>query len=140
MRSYYNATNLVAKNINTGATIYTQGQMTLYLNRTNNNYLIQLFNINDDNVRVPYDLTGPYKYKLVFPLNDGSSKLSISPNYDSTKQNLGIGTLVFYISGEQAKQIMNTPSTERYFAIMTELSGSAAQETTLYEGKVDWLS
>ena len=35
---------------------------------------------------------------------------------------------------------MNTPSTERYFAIMTELSGSAAQETTLYEGKVDWLS
>ena len=140
VRSYYNATNLVAKNINTGATIYTQGQMTLYLNRTNNNYLIQLFNINDDNVRVPYDLTGPYKYKLVFPLNDGSSKLSISPNYDSTKQNLGIGTLVFYISGEQAKQIMNTPSTERYFAIMTELSGSAAQETTLYEGKVDWLS
>ena len=140
VRSYYNATNLVAKNINTGATIYTQGQMTLYLNRTNNNYLIQLFNINDDNVRVPYDLTGPYKYKLVFPLNDGSSKLSISPNYDSTKQNLGIGTLVFYISGEQAKQIMNTPSTDRYFAIMTELSGSAAQETTLYEGKVDWLS
>ena len=140
IRSYYNATNLVAKNLGTGGNIYTQGQMTLRLNRTNNNYLVQLFRINDDNVRIPYDLTGPYKYKMVFPVGDGTGRLSISPNFDNKKQNLGIGTLVFYISGEQAMQIMQVPEAQRFFAIMTDVSGNAAQETTLYEGKVGWLS
>lgn len=139
VRSYYNSTNLVAKNIGTGANIYTQGQMTLRLYRTSSNYLVQLFNINDDNARIPYDLTGPYKYKIVFPLLDGTQKLSISPNPDSTKQNLGIGTLVFYITGEQAEQIMSVPATSRYFAIMTDTGDSAGQETTLYQGNVAWL-
>lgn len=140
IRSYYNATNLVAKNLGTGSNIYNQGQMTLYLNRTNNNYMIQLFNISADNVRIPYDLTGPYKYKMVFPIGDGSNTLSIKPNSDSTHQNLGIGTLVFYITGEQANQIMNVPDSVRYFSIMTDVSGTSAQETVLYEGKVNWLT
>ena len=140
IRSYYNATNLVAKNLGTGSNIYNQGQMTLYLNRTNNNYMIQLFNISADNVRIPYDLTGPYKYKMVFPIGDGSNTLSIKPNSDSTHQNLGIGTLVFYITGEQANQIMNVPDSVRYFSIMTDVSGTSAQETVLYEGKVSWLT
>lgn len=140
IRSYYNATNLVAKNLGTGSNIYTQGQMTLYLNRTNNNYLVQLFNITNDNIRVPYDLTGPYKYKIVFPIGDGSNKLSIMPNSDSTHQNLGIGTLVFYITGEQAAQIMAVPAASRYFAITTDVSGTSAQETVLYQGNVAWLS
>lgn len=140
IRSYYNATNLVAKNLGTGGNIYTQGQMTLRLNRTNNNYLVQLFRLNDDNVRIPYDLTGPYKYKIIFPIGDGTGRLVIAPNYDNKKQNLGIGTLVFYITGEQAQQIMQVPDASRFFAIMTDINGSAAQETTLYEGKVDWLS
>lgn len=139
IRSYYNSTNLVAKNIGTGANIYTQGQMTLRLYRTSSNYLVQLFNINDDNARIPYDLTGPYKYKIVFPLLDGTQKLAISPNPDSTKQNLGIGTLVFYITGEQAEQIMSVPAANRYFAIMTDTGDSAGQETTLYQGNVAWL-
>ena len=114
--------------------------MTLRLNRTNNNYLVQLFRLNDDNVRIPYDLTGPYKYKIIFPIGDGTGRLVIAPNYDNKKQNLGIGTLVFYITGEQAQQIMQVPDASRFFAIMTDINGSAAQETTLYEGKVDWLS
>ena len=139
IRSYYNATNLVAKNIGSGANIYTQGQMTLRLYRTSSNYLVQLFNINEDNARIPYDLTGPYKYKIVFPLLDGTQKLSISPNSDSTKQNLGIGTLVFYITGDQAAQIMSVPATSRYFAIMTDAKDTSGQETTLYQGNVNWL-
>ena len=138
IRSYYNASQLVAKNVGTGGTVYPQGQMTLKLYRTNNNYLVQLFNMNDSNVRIPYDMTGPYKYRIVFPLNDGS-KLSISTNSDSNKQNLGIGTLVFYITGDQAVQIMNVPDADRYFAIMTDTGSSAAQDTTLYQGKVEWL-
>jgi hypothetical protein len=139
IRSYYNATNLVAKNIGTGSNIYTQGQMTLSLYRTNNNYLIQLFNINTDNIRIPYDLTGPYTYKMVFPTSDGG-KLEIKPNSDSTHQNLGIGTLVFYITGDQAKQIMSVSSANRYFSVTTDTTNNSSQETVLYEGKVAWIS
>jgi hypothetical protein len=79
IRSYYNATNLVAKNVGSGATVYNQGQMTLRLNKTGNIYGLQLFNINSDNVRVPYDLTGVYKYKLVLSSTDGGT-ISIKPN------------------------------------------------------------
>lgn len=140
IRSYYNATDLVAKNLGSGGNIYSQGQMTLRLNKTNNNYLIQLFKLNDDNVRIPFDLTGPYKYKMVFPVGDGSTTISLSPNPDSKAQNLGIGTLVFYITGEQAQQIMKVPAANRYFSVMTDNGSNSAQDTTLYEGKVDWLS
>lgn len=139
VRSYYNATNLVAKNIGTGGSTYPQGQMTLRLFKTSNNYMLQLFNLDDNNIRIPYDLTGPYKYKIVFPLPDGN-KLSISPNSESGKQNLGTGTLVFYITGEQATNIMRVPDGSRYFCITTDNGGNNAQDTTLYEGLVDWIS
>ena len=112
--------------------------MTLRLKHTNAIYRINLYNINEDNVRVPYDLTGPYKYKIVFPSINGS-KISIRPNVDNTNINMGIGTLAFYITGEQAKQIMNVEPENRYFAIMTDLKNQSAQETTLYEGKVEWI-
>lgn len=139
IRSYYNATQLTAKNMGTGATVYSQGQMTLALNKTGNTYGIQLFNINEDNVRVPYDLTGTYKYKMVLSTPDGT--VSISPNQESEHQSMGIGQLFFYIPGETAQSVMSVPAEQRYFAIKTDLSGKAsAQETVLYEGKVDWLS
>lgn len=78
VRTYYNATNLVARGVGSGNTTYPQGQMTLQLNKTGNVYGIQLFNLNTDNVRVPYDMTGAYKYKLVLSTPDG--KISIYPN------------------------------------------------------------
>ena len=81
IRTYYNATNLVARGVGSGNTTYPQGQMTLRLNKTGNIYGIQLFNLNDDNVRVPYDMTGAYKYKLVLSVPDG--KTAIYPNQDS---------------------------------------------------------
>lgn len=141
IRSYYNATQLAAKNIGTGGTVYQQGQMTLGLNKSSNNYLIQLFNYNENNIRVPYDLTGPYRYKMVFAAGaEGNTTISVSPNGDSREQNLGTGTLVFYITGEQAAQIMECPEEKRYFAVMTDTSGTAGQSSTLYEGKVAWLS
>ena len=140
IRSYYNATNLVAKNVGTGATVYNQGQMTLRLNRTGNIYGLQLFNINSDNVRVPYDLTGVYKYKLVLSSTDGGT-ISIKPNQDTDRNKMSIGQMFFFISADNAKAVMDVPADKRYFAITTDLSGSAtSQETVLYEGKVDWLS
>lgn len=66
-------TQVVAKDMGTGNVSYPQGQMTLRLNKTANDYAIQLFNISSDNVRIPYDLTGPYKYRLVMSSGDGSS-------------------------------------------------------------------
>ena len=77
IKSYYNMTQVVAKDMGTGNVSYPQGQLTLRLGKTNNNYLIQLFNINEDNVRVPFDLTGPYSYKLVMPTNDSGRTITI---------------------------------------------------------------
>ena len=47
---------------------------------------------------------------------------------------------MFYITAENARSVMDVPESSRYFAIMTDNAGVAAQETTLYEGKVAWLS
>jgi hypothetical protein len=47
---------------------------------------------------------------------------------------------MFRISGEQAAQVMGVPDDKRYFAVMTDAYGTTAQETTLYEGHVAWLS
>ena len=47
---------------------------------------------------------------------------------------------MFYITAENARSVMDVPESNRYFAIMTDNTGVAAQETTLYEGKVAWLS
>ena len=137
MRTYYNMTSVTAKDMGTGNTSYPQGQLTLKLNRTSNNYAIQLFNLNSDNVRIPYDLTGPYKYKLVMPTT--SNMITVKQSSDIDRQQLGLGILLFYITSEQAAQVMEVASIDRYFAIMTD--GSAGgQETTLYEGRVAWLS
>lgn len=139
VRTYYNATNLVARGVGSGNTTYPQGQMTLQLNKTGNVYGIQLFNLNTDNIRVPYDMTGAYKYKLVLSTPDG--KVSIYPNQDSQYKNLGLGEIYFYISGDIANSVMNVPEDKRYFAVTTDLGNTgASQETVLYEGKVDWLS
>lgn len=134
IRSYYDATNLVVKDMETNS-IYTQGQMTLYLKRSSTNYMFRLFTINRDNVRVPYDLTGPYRYKLVFPTIHGG-KIELMPNKDSTDVNLNIGELVFYITEEQVKRIMGVSASERYFAITTDTDTNDSQISTLYEGKV----
>ena len=136
IRCYYDATNIVVKDMGTN-NLYTQGQMVLYLKHTSSNYLFRLFTLNDDNVRIPFDLTGPYRYKLVFPTNKGE-KITIRPNTDSTDLNLGIGQLVFFISEEYVKQIMAVPATERYFAIMTDVEKSEQMQSTLYEGKVSY--
>ena len=138
IRSYYDATNLVVKDMGTNA-IYTQGQMTLYLKRSSTNYMFRLFTLNQDNVRVPYDLTGPYRYVLSFPSVDGS-KIKIIPNKDSEDVKLGIGQLVFYITEQQVRRIMAVPADERYFAITTDTDVNDSQISTLYEGKVAYYS
>ena len=109
--------------------------MTLYLKHSSTNYMFRLFTINQDNVRVPYDLTGPFRYKLVFPTIHGG-KIEIMPNKDSKDVNLHIGEIVFYITEEQVKRIMGVPANERYFAITTDTDKNNQQISTLYEGKV----
>ena len=93
--------------------------MTLYLKRSSSNYMFRLFTLNSDNVRVPYDLTGPFRYLLSFPALDGS-KIKIIPNKDSEDVKLGVGQLVFYITEQQVRRIMAVPDSERYFAITTD--------------------
>jgi len=117
--------------------IYTQGQMTLYLKHTSTNYMLRLFTLNEDNVRVPFDLTGPYRYKLIFP-SVNNKKIEIRPNTNSINLNLGIGQLVFYITEDQVRQIMNVDRTRRYFAIVTDTQNADQQQSTLYEGKVEY--
>ncbi|MBQ5474768.1 MAG: hypothetical protein IIT65_08685 [Lachnospiraceae bacterium] len=73
--------------------------MTLYLKHTSHNYMFRLFSLKEDNIRIPYDLTGPYRYKLVFPTLSGQ-KIQIFPNTDNKDLNLGIGQLIFYITEE----------------------------------------
>ena len=138
IRSYYDATNITIKDMN-DSNLYTQGQMTLKLKHSSTNYVFRLFNLNDDNIRVPYDLTGPFRYYLVFPSNNGN-KIKIKPNGDSNALNLGIGQIVFYISEENVKKIMNVSSTDRYFAIVTDSDNNDSNQSTLYEGKVEYYS
>ena len=136
IRSYYDATDIVISNTGNG-TVYTQGQMNLRLKRSSTNYMFRLYYINEDNIRIPYDLTGIYKYKLIFPSSSGD-KISINPNIEDENSNLSIGQIVFYINEEQVKRIMQVPVTDRYFAIVTDNNG--VQESTLYEGSVSYYS
>lgn len=138
IRSYYDATNLVVKDMGNN-NLYTQGKMTLYLKHTSHNYMMRMFTLNQDNIRIPYDLTGPYRYKLVFPTLSGQ-KIQIYPNTDSKDLNFGIGQLVFHITEEQVRQIMKVPANQRYFAIMTDTDNKEMVESTLYEGKVMYYS
>ena len=99
IREFYNVTELVVSNGTNN--IYRQGQMSLRLNRTGSNYMIKLFQLNSDNTRTPYDLSGPYTYKMVFPgLNHNI--ISVIPSFDNTNTNLINGSLSFYISGDKA--------------------------------------
>lgn len=132
IREFYDVTELVA---NDGSqNIYAQGRMTLYLNRTGSNYLIKLYKLNNDNSRVPYDLSGPYKYKLIFPSAAGNT-ISIYPNLDNDKTNFNNGSMSFYINKENSYAIMNVPASERYFSLVIDNSD---RTTALYEGKVEW--
>ena len=136
IRSYYDTTNILAKTENNGIS-YPQGKMVLYLKHENNNYMIRLYKLNESNIRVPYDLTGNVQYKLVFPSISGS-KIQVFPNKDSENYNLGIGSLIFYITSDIAKSIMSVPASERYFALTTHIENNQKEETTLYEGVVQW--
>ena len=133
IREFYDVTELVA---NDGSeNIYSQGKLTLKLNHSGSNYLIKLYTLNQDNTRVPYDLTGPWKYKLVFPSITGGT-IDIFANIDNDKTNYGNGSLSFYISKDNAGSIMNVPASERYFSLM--IDNNDTQNSVIYEGKVDW--
>ena len=133
IREFYDVTELVA---NDGSeNIYSQGKLTLKLNHSGSNYLIKLYTLNQDNTRVPYDLTGPWKYKLVFPSATGGT-IDIFANMDNDKTNYGNGSLSFYISKDNVGSIMNVPASERYFSLM--IDNDDTQNSVIYEGKVDW--
>lgn len=134
IREFYDVTELVA---NDGSNnIYAQGKLTLKLNHSGSNYLIKLYTINKDNTRVPYDLTGPWKYKLVFPSVSGGT-IDIFANMDNDKTNYGNGSLSFYISKDSAGAIMSVPVSERYFSLMID-NDDNAHNSVIYEGRVEW--
>lgn len=133
IKEFYDVTELVASTGNDG--IYEQGKLTLYLNHSGSNYLIKLYSINSDNVRVPYDLSGPWKYKLVFPTISGDT-IDILANLDNDKTNYGNGSLSFYISKDKASAIMSVPASERYFSLM--IDNKETESSVIYEGNVEW--
>lgn len=133
IREFYDVTELVA---NDGSeNIYAQGKLTLKLNHSGSNYLIKLYQLNPDNTRVPYDLSGPWKYKLVFPSVTGGT-IDIFANMDNDKTNYGNGSLSFYISKDNAGAIMSVPMSERYFSLM--IDNDETRNSVIYEGRVDW--
>lgn len=135
IREYYDITNITVKDALSG-TLYAQGKMSLKLKRAGSNYMIKMFIRNEDNTMTPYDLTGPYNYKMIFP-SVTSSKIEVFPNNDSASgTNLILGQLTFYISADKAAAIMSVPASERYFAITTHYPGLSQKETSLYEGSV----
>lgn len=139
VRSYYDISNIMIKDVENGGGMYADGKMTLYLKHMGSQYMLRLYTVNEDNIRVPLNLAGTVDFKLVFPAADGGL-IEIKPNKDSNSYNLSIGQLVFYISREKAKAIMDTPMSERFFAITTDISDNKDEETTLYEGNVEWRS
>ena len=60
--------------------------MVLRLKHTSSNYMLKLYAMNDDNVRIPYNLAGNSRYKLVFPTVTGDT-IKLFPNADSENNN-----------------------------------------------------
>lgn len=133
---YCHANNLLVKDPNSDR-VYEQGKFTLKLYRRSQQYKFRLYVLNDDNIRIPYDMSGFDSYMLEFPSVVSGSVEQIQPVYSSQSTNLKAGQLMFYISSEKAARIMQVPSSERRFSIVTYSGG---QQTTLYEGYVDWLT
>ena len=65
-------------------------------------------------------------------------KIEIYPNAENSDLDYSIGQLVFYITEEQVTQIMRVPFENRYFAIVADTENSEQQQSTLYEGKVQY--
>ena len=138
IREYYDVTELIVGVNDDIANVYAQGRMTLRLHRTGSNYQLRLYTLNADNTRTAFDLTGPWKYKLIFPSINGGN-IEILPNMDNAKTNFSLGSLSFYISADNAKQIMTVPMSERYFALIID-NGGIDVNSTIYEGKVEWVA
>lgn len=136
IRSYYNSNDIIIQDVNNNITA-TQGQLTLRLFRSTTDYAFKLYDISSNNTRIPHNLSGPYKYKLIFPTTSGVN-LEISPKLDTkeTTTNLGIGSLLFTITDEQVKEIMKVAMNDRYFAIICDSTNLGTNSTTLYEGNV----
>ncbi|MBO6271811.1 hypothetical protein J6O48_03410 [bacterium] len=52
--------------------------------------MFRLYTLNENNARIPYDLTGPYRYKLIFPTTS-SLKIEIYPNVENSNLDYSIG-------------------------------------------------
>lgn len=128
--------NLLVKDPNSDIS-YEQGRYTLKLFRRSSQYRFRLYELNADNIRVPYDLTGFSDYRLVFPSVVSGTYEECKMVTSSQSTDLKSGQLMFYISSEMASRIMQVPASERRFSIIT---GSGATESTVFEGYVDWLT
>lgn len=113
---------------------YTQGQGTLYLFKVDHNYRFNLYQASQTNTRIPYALSGPYKYVLILPVVDGTS-IEIAPTY-SANMNLGSGQVEYKITADQSKRAMAVAESDRYFAIMCK--NSNGEKTNIYQGKLSY--
>lgn len=137
VRSFYNSTDLLIKDPEND-NVYSHGEATLKLYHETHNYQFKLYDMDSNNAQVPYVLSGNYNYYLVLPSVDGN-KIKIYPIMSEDSTNLSLGTLMFKITETDVAKVMNLPAEDRYFAIICEgAKNTNAENSTLYEGKVDY--
>ena len=137
VRSFYNSTDLLIKDPEND-NVYSHGEATLKLYHETHNYQFKLYNMDSNNAQVPYVLSGNYNYYLVLPSVVGN-KIKIYPIMSEDSTNLSLGTLMFKITETDVAKVMNLPTEDRYFAIICEgAKNTNAENSTLYEGKVDY--
>lgn len=135
-KHFYDVTNVV---VSSGNNNYPQGKYTLYLNHTSSNYMFKLYVKTDNNVNVPFDLSGPYTYMLRFPTTSIGDYITLKPHTDAENYNPQMGQLIFYITDTNVRKIMDVPESDRFFSIIINQNDSS-NESTLYEGKVAYFN
>lgn len=90
---------------------------------------------------IPVNLSSPSQdYKLVFPLvGRGGKTITIYPLSTSTttKYSKTDGKLLYYITAEQANQIMSAVG-DKIFYIIAENKNNTNNDQTIFQGKVQW--
>lgn len=144
IRAYYSNQNIVVKQQGSD-TVQNTTNIVLQLYRKSHNYRFNIYVIQQDNTRIPYDMSGLQEYKLSFPVLNtsgtgiSSKDLEIFPVMTSIDTNLTMGQIMFYITEAQVKQIMSVPASERYFSFMTH-NQNGQDESTIFEGTVQYLN
>ena len=128
VKVFYDTTNVV---LNAENTVLPQGTGPLFLKKGDSiyNFKFDRLNVNKDPIeRENVDLSGAYRYQLLFVLDD-DSKYEIPPTF-STNMNTVLGQLEFKIMGAQIQQLLK--QTNNTYSI--QILNPDGTSYTFYEG------